>query len=71
MYSYLGAFDIGLAQYETRRHELKLTDAVKFWQLVIEADRLCSSNTHAVTRAEEEVYERLQRGDIAGVKGSG
>ncbi len=69
VYRCLGAFDIALAQYKMRRLESKLADAVKLWQLVVEADRLYFGDTHAVTREDEEVYEKLQKGDIPGVKG--
>lgn len=64
MCRHLGAFDIALAKYKLRRIRSDLDDALKFLKSIIKADKIYYGKTGAITRAHEELYDRLQKGDI-------
>ncbi|KAH6632472.1 hypothetical protein F5144DRAFT_650533 [Chaetomium tenue] len=62
---YLGAFEVAVAKYKLRRVRSDLEEALKLLELTIQAERIYFGE--AITRSHEELYAKLERGDISGV----
>ncbi|KAH6623770.1 hypothetical protein F5144DRAFT_595880 [Chaetomium tenue] len=66
---HLGAFDIAILKYQRRRIQSDLDNALKFLKSIIKIEKIYYGKTSAITRAHEELYDRLQKPDIK--RGSG
>jgi hypothetical protein len=62
---YLGAFEVEIAKYKLRRVRSDLQEALRLLELTIQAERIYFGE--AIARSHEELYDKLQRGDISGV----
>ncbi|KAH6855723.1 hypothetical protein B0I37DRAFT_389231 [Chaetomium sp. MPI-CAGE-AT-0009] len=62
---YLGAFEVAIAKYKLRRFRSDLEEALKLLELTIQAERIYFGE--AIARSHEELYAKLERGDISGV----
>ncbi|KAH6612864.1 hypothetical protein B0J18DRAFT_414220 [Chaetomium sp. MPI-SDFR-AT-0129] len=62
---YLGAFEVAIAKYKLRRVRSDLKEALKLLHLTIQAERIYFGE--AIARSHEELYAKLEKGDISGV----
>ena len=61
---YLEAFAVAIIQYKLDRLPSKLTEAIKFLELVIEQDLMFYGSNSATTAEDRNLYLRLKQGHV-------
>ncbi|KXX77141.1 SET domain-containing protein 5 [Madurella mycetomatis] len=62
--TYLGAFDIALAQYKLQQRQPRLRDAIKLLEQVTRLDKIYFGNNSAITQEHQRIYIGLKRGYV-------